>query len=154
MNLPEEIAAACKPLFDTLPLDGAMPQLVGSYPKHTELVEEVLRHPALAGRPELAAALWLYVDDLERSHVISQGIFDATGSYWHGIMHRREGDFSNSHYWFRQTGPHPFRAAHPEMEPAAFVDRVAAARGADPPELVEQQRTEWAELFAWCAEKR
>ena len=154
MNLPDEIAAACQPLFDVLPLEAAMPHLVGSSPKHRELVEQVLQHPALAGRPELEAALWLYVDDLERSHVISQGITEATGSYWHGIMHRREGDFSNSHYWFRQTGRHPFRADHPELEPDSLVDRVAAARGADTPELVAQQRAEWVGLFAWCAENR
>ena len=152
MNLPREIEEACAPLFAALPMEEAMGRLLGSHPKQTELVEAALRHPALAERPELAAGLWLYVDDLERSHAISQGITDATGSYWHGIMHRREGDFSNSHYWLRQTRSHPLRAEYPELDPDALVDKVAAAKGADTPELVAQQRAEWVALFAWCAE--
>lgn len=53
------------------------------------------------------AALWLLAGDLDRSHQISQSIETPSGSYWHGIMHRREGDFSNSKYWFRRAGNHP-----------------------------------------------
>ena len=36
------------------------------------------------------AGIWLLHDFLEESHRISQGIPTSTGSYWHGIMHRRE----------------------------------------------------------------
>ncbi len=53
------------------------------------------------------AGLLLWNDDLDRSHDIAQGIADATGSFWHAIMHRREGDAANSHYWWRRTGAHP-----------------------------------------------
>jgi hypothetical protein len=42
------------------------------------------------------AGVWLYHDFLDESHQISQSIATTTGSYWHGIMHRREPDFSNS----------------------------------------------------------
>lgn len=151
LTLPEEIAAACAPLFEAAPLETAMGRLVGSAPQQTEIVKQVLQHPALAGRPELAAGLWLYVDDLDRSHTVSQGIDDTTGAYWHGIMHRREGDFSNSHYWMRQTRSHPLRTAHPELDPDALIDAVAAARGSDSPDLVVRQREEWKALFEWCA---
>lgn len=60
------------------------------------------------GLPETCwAGLWLLAGDLERSHRISQEIETASGSYWHGLMHRREGDYGNSKYWFRRAGGHP-----------------------------------------------
>lgn len=146
MDLPEEIASACAPLFAALPLGSAMEELRGGRPKHVALVEAALNRPALANRPELAAALWLYVDDLDRSHAVSQGIESATGSYWHGIMHRREGDFSNSRYWHRRAAGHPLLVGKPE----GLVGEVERAQG-DVAKVVEKQRQEWASLFEWCA---
>ncbi len=151
LNLPAEIAAACAPLFAALPPEQAMPHLLGSHPHHIELVQQTLQSPAFAGRPELAAGLWLYVDDLDRSHAISQGIENTTGSYWHGIMHRREGDFSNSHYWMRRAAGHPLLKSQPELDPDDLIDEVAAASGQNTTALVERQRREWQTLFEWCA---
>lgn len=71
-----------------------------------QAVEKFLKRSSLAGSKQ-AAALWLLAGELERSHSASQSIKDRDGSYWHGIMHRREGDFSNAKYWFRQTSAHP-----------------------------------------------
>ena len=51
--------------------------------------------------------LLLLNDDLHASHDISQNIKTPTGSFWHAIMHRREGDASNANYWWRLTGDHP-----------------------------------------------
>lgn len=155
-SLPADIAEAVAPLFQALPLDQAMPHLIGSHPQPAHILDTLhttLQHPAIAQRPELASALWLYVDDLDRSHTISQGIEDTTGSYWHGIMHRREGDFSNSHYWMRRAARHPLLQSNPEINPDDLVDSVAAARGKDLPELVARQREEWKTLFEWCANK-
>lgn len=154
LKLPDEIAAACAPLFEALPLEEAMQNLLGSHAKHAALVETVLRTPALADRPELAAGLWLYVDNLDRSHTVSQDILDTTGSYWHGIMHRREGDFSNSHYWMRRAAGHPLLRSQPDLDPDGLIEAVAAARGRDLPELVARQRAEWQTLFEWCAANR
>jgi hypothetical protein len=52
-----------------------------------------------------AGALWLY-GFLDESHSIAQGIDSAEGSYWHALVHRSEGDFSNSKYWYRRVGRH------------------------------------------------
>ncbi len=83
-------------------------------------VERAFAHARVARRDMADACLagaWLYHDFLNRSHTISQSISDATGSYWHGIMHRREPDFSNAGYWFRRVGSH-----------AIFADLASAAR--------------------------
>ncbi|MFN8005895.1 MAG: hypothetical protein U0V70_02460 [Terriglobia bacterium] len=58
-----------------------------------------------------AGAYWLH-GFLEESHRIAQGIHSAEGSYWHALMHRSEGDFGNSMYWFRRVGRH---AIFPEL---------------------------------------
>jgi hypothetical protein len=52
------------------------------------------------------SGLLLRADLLDESHSLSQDIHSSDGSYWHGIMHRREPDYSNSGYWFRKVGRH------------------------------------------------
>ena len=55
----------------------------------------------------ILAGLWLLEGDLDASHERSQKWETPTGSYWHAIMHRREGDFGNSKYWYRRIKKHP-----------------------------------------------
>jgi hypothetical protein len=70
-----------------------------------ESVEVALESAGLKGG--LAeAGLWLLAGELDRSHEISQGIDSPLGAYWHGIMHRREGDYGNAKYWFKRVGNH------------------------------------------------
>src|SRR5688572_7487973 len=74
------------------------------------------------------AGLWLLHDFLDESHTISQDLDNPTGSYWHGIMHRREPDPANAKYWFRHVGNHPvFDILSSEFgkrwDPFAFIDR-------------------------------
>jgi hypothetical protein len=158
-----------EPLFAELPLARAMRRLVAASPlggKPAQLVEAAVADPKMAGRPELCAGLWLYVDDLDRSHALSQSILTPTGSFWHAIMHRREGDFDNAKYWYRKAGRHP-AMNHIDLtgggagsgtdvaryDPYLLVDRAAAAmqRGDDsPPALISEQHREWKALFGWC----
>lgn len=109
------------------------------------------------------AGLWLYHDFLDESHVISQEIGTRTGSYWHGIMHRREPDYSNAKYWFRRVGDHPVFARlqgigaeaglGAKWDPFGFVDlceRAAREGGALEAECRRIQMIEWKELFDYC----
>ena len=98
--------------------------------------------------PKAVATLWLAANELDRSHRISQSIDDPDGSYLHGVMHRREGDFDNAKYWFRQASDHPVEdalaAAHPNdyRDAVGFVD--ACRRGDNTAELIAW--TEWCEM--------
>jgi hypothetical protein len=87
------------------------------------IVDEDMAQACLAG-------LWLLHDYLDESHTISQSIETPTGSYWHGIMHRREPDFGNAKYWFRRVGRHPvfepLGAAARELVEQAPADRATA----------------------------
>ena len=115
-DLPEAVASALAPLRAQFPPETSMGRLVvtGQPPADVAgCVETALEDEALAA-PVLQAALWLYADDLDRSHRICQQIEDATGSFWHGIMHRREGGLRQQPLLVRQ-GRRP---------PGDFADRV------------------------------
>lgn len=62
------------------------------------------------------AGLLLLYDGLDESHTISQELHDATGSYWHAIMHRREPDYGNAKYWFARVRRQPI---YPDVAEAA-----------------------------------
>jgi hypothetical protein len=70
-----------------------------------ELDREIER--LLPDTDPLKSALFLWNDNLTRAHEIAQEIKTQTGSYLHGIMHRREPDYENSKYWFHKVGEHP-----------------------------------------------
>ena len=113
------------------------------------------------------SGLWLAYDFLDESHRISQEIDTATGSYWHGIMHRREPDPGNSGYWFRKVGRHPvfeplgraIATHHAALlrdaawDPFAFIQMCETGRkqgGAQADLCREAQAIEWQILFDYC----
>jgi hypothetical protein len=107
----------------------------------------------------LLAGLWLWHDFLDESHAISQSLHTPTGSFWHAIMHRREGDFSNAKYWYARCRNHRVLAeiaarAAGQWDPNAFVDLVERVHERpDDPEharAVQLQRIEWEALFGHC----
>ncbi|MFQ3586169.1 MAG: hypothetical protein SNJ76_00705 [Fimbriimonadaceae bacterium] len=152
--MPRELLAACAEVFDVLPIDAAMPDLVPTAAARREAVDAVksaLAAPIVAAHPELAAGLWLYVDELDKSHTVSQKIPTASGSFWHAIMHRREGDFGNSLYWVSQTASHPVWDQIEGYDPRGFVEACRRRHRENPADLVDMQRREWAALFAFCA---
>jgi hypothetical protein len=124
----------------------------------------------------ILAGLWLYHDWLDESHTISQSLHSPTGSLWHAIMHRREGDFANAKYWYARCRHHPaypaiaaegaaaLKDSHQaptlaalvrgEWDPDGFVDVVSAIhdKPADPmyAAAVQLQRAEWQGVFSQC----
>ncbi|TVY08240.1 hypothetical protein [Paenibacillus cremeus] len=68
------------------------------------------------------SGLHLFNESLDRSHTLSQDIHNPTGSFWHGIMHRMEGDYSNAKYWFRMVHSHPIYPVLAEQAAAAIQE--------------------------------
>lgn len=127
------------------------------------------------GAPHRNKAMWamvrgglLYaVDALDPAHRIFQDKPSDLGSYWHGMMHRREGDFDNARYWFRRAGRLPvFQRIHQAVaehsglfakqstwDPYLFTGECEQACFGAPekaPELAAVQRAEWEVLFDYC----
>jgi hypothetical protein len=122
----------------------------------------VLAH---ATYPRLIRAGLLYAyDAIDESHRIVQEIETAQASYWHGMIHRREGDFENSRYWFRRTGKlGVFAEMHSraaevsslmgrqmDWDPYVLVGQCEQARfggDVDQKELIALQRIEFQVMF-------
>lgn len=118
---------------------------------------------------------WLWNNFLDESHTISQEIETTTGSFWHGIMHRRECDYSNSKYWFRKVGYHDVFDSLAQQavafaggtdqygliedgdwDPFGFVDLCQQAGDEDSPLHTYCQaitRVEWELLFDYCYQR-
>jgi hypothetical protein len=119
---PEVYGATLGPLLKAAPINALGPGSPNAAQRSA--LEKLTLEGAFSEKvvdPEMAkacfAGLWLMHDFFDESHTISQSIDTPSGSYWHGILHRREPDYSNAKYWFRQVGHHP-----------VFDDLVLAAK--------------------------
>jgi hypothetical protein len=110
------------------------------------------------------AGLFLYFSYLTEAHELLHHFATVDGEYWHGIMHRMEGDSYNAGYWFRRVGRHPvFPALHREAgllgypqgrewDPFAFIEFCEASAKAKDDDLAKRvQLAEWQLLFDYCA---
>ena len=130
-----------------------LPPLVPTQVYDEALTEEIA---ATTGPATLKAGLYLLNDDLPRAHALAQSVEgNPLGSYWHALVHRREGDYDNARYWFGLVGPEPILTQIYGHEPGAahdFVERCrAAGRGSDA-ELEQFQHDEMAQLLAYVHE--
>ena len=93
-------------------------KLIPSEPTNTELLLRVraVEDAALSGGRTIGdpgsfelvrGALFYALDALNEAHAFFQDAPGGLGSYWHGMLHRREGDFDNARYWFRRAGELP-----------------------------------------------
>ncbi len=156
-----QLYAALQPLWSALPRERAMQALVVMEPVQgmRAEVERAAKHPALVGHAQheaLLAGLWLYVDDLDAAHRICQRHEgEPTFDYWHAMLHRREGDFGNSRYWYRRAAAHELlRDQNRWRLTIALLDEVEKAQGQATTDatLIERQRLEWWTLWEWCGE--
>jgi len=179
---PQKYGAAVADLLTDEPLCALGPgtPIVERRSKLSALDENAVVAPHPLADPDMArcciSGLWLLYDFLDESHRISQNIHTSSGSYWHGIMHRREPDYSNSKYWFRKAGDHAIfdslcRAAdelaanetldapsqflieQSAWDPFRFIDLCeSVARGRSSTELLCKRiaQIEWRLLFDHC----
>lgn len=189
--LAHEIIQGTANAYQKLTVSGgaspAADKLLGMTPEQL-LIVPVASYPNAAA---MLAAMWLWHDALDECHQIvqkspadldpihpriNQREMTETLSFWHAIMHRREGDFSNSKYWYARCASHPLRRSmasyandvlHPlpadksllrlvrdGWDPNAFVDLVEQVHN-QPSDLrhgaaVALQKIEWRLLFDYC----
>lgn len=109
----------------------------------------------VAGRSAecLRALVLLWHDHLDAAHGLVQDLSGPDAAFVHGIMHRREPDYSNARYWFHRVGAHgvfepladavaaplaahaalPFRLIRDgRWDPFAYIDAVAALGRSQP----------------------
>ena len=118
------------------------------------------------------AGLLLAAGGLEEAHAIVQQLETPEAYYWHGIVHRREPDWSNARYWFRRLGHHVVldeltnlmktdsmistKESFPSMkwDPFTFVDLCEKCENGDHPELSGEllilQQCEIGKLLEYC----
>ncbi len=150
--------------IETLESGNPLPSLVPEDVWNSELSESIVsvspeellkgqtvKNETYAGA--IKSGLLLWNDDLNDSHDISQGLSNNTGSYWHGIMHRREPDYSNAKYWFGRIGTHHI---YPELRDCALsifkkITNPSAALSNIGDKIKSNEHWDPYQFIDWCA---
>ena len=138
-------------IADLLLARDPLPPLVPSHVYDAVLTPEI---EAVTAPDLVKIGLFLLNDDLAAGHDLSQQQEgEPLSDYWHAIIHRREGDYGNSRYWFgRVAGSQVLAETYgPDPNaPAAFVERCRAmGRGCDA-DLEQFQWEEMTRLLAYA----
>ena len=124
--------------------------LSGSGAAAGALVKELCSHEKHALKRRLLEAFLLYaLDDIHAAHAIFQEDDSFFGSYGHGMMHRREGDFWNANYWFRRAG-NPKRLCFPDNRSPCEITALCEKALSNPrtlPETIFILHQEWVLLL-------
>ena len=155
--------SAIADFIQKLEADNPLPPLVPQQESCADLtksLQAVSTHALFEGQPvkdttfadAIKSGLLLWNDALDASHTISQGLANATGSYWHGIMHRREPDYSNAKYWFGRVGTH---AIFPEVRNRALAlynetAAPSAALASIGQAIADNAAWDAAQFIDWC----
>jgi len=159
--------------WQSMPLDAGTPDPSVAEKLDSVMLERLFGSAVIVNKTAArlcVAGLWLLYDHLEECHAIAQSIETPDGSYWHAIMHRREGDFFNSKYWYRRVREleifpsllHEAKSVMPERfpmqrwDPFLFVDCCEEAVQKNNNFVVSCQKiqqVEWQLLFDQCYQK-
>lgn len=153
---PRELQELFPRLADSGGLDSVRVQ-TRSLPCQNGALEAIRCFHAAAHLPNhthttgLVKALLFYAADaLDEAHAIFQAVETFAGSYGHGMLHRREGDFWNANYWFRHAGQAPKGVFAHGFNPVQLTNecqRFASGGPAQAPLLIHQIRQEWLALM-------
>jgi hypothetical protein len=158
--------------------EGLLMKLIPSEPLDYPLLQQLratndatLSDQKTIGKPAMftlvRGGLFYALDAIDEAHKIFQDSPGDLGSYWHGMMHRREGDFDNARYWFRRAGTLPVfgelhrqaseysavMARQSNWDPYLFTGECEQARFGETESLKELshlQRLEFEALFDYC----
>lgn len=159
--------------FPLMPLDAGAPDSSATDALEDAMLERLFGGAVILDKTSARlcqAGLRLLAGDLDGCHGIVQSIGTHDAGIWHAILHRREGDFGNSVYWFQRAGAHGiYPALLGEARVLAGSDPVFVALAASSSWSAEEfvnvcrrvtpatrercrkiQQAEWHLLFDWC----
>lgn len=79
--------------------------------------------------PRIEAIDAALAGEWDRAHVIVQARSDELSCWIHAVLHKIEGDASNSRYWYARTRHEYGRYGNPRQELESIRSAILSARG-------------------------